>query len=82
MNQAKFSVANIVTVIAMLGSFAVFLMKYEGRISKIENINEEQTHRIERLEGLMRYMYPKVEKVSNNLEWLVEHEKERDRKNE
>jgi hypothetical protein len=77
MNTPKFSVSNIMTVIALLGSFAVFLMRYEGRISKIENFNDEQQHRIERLELLAREMYPKLEKASNNLEWLVQHEKER-----
>jgi len=77
MNAPKFSVSNLATVVALLGSFAVFLMRYEGRISKIENINDEQQHRIERLEGLARDMYPKLEKVNNNLEWLVEREKER-----
>jgi len=77
MNAPKFSVSNLATVVALLGSFAVFLMRYEGRISKIENINDEQQHRIERIEGLMRDMYPKLEKASNNLEWLVQREKER-----
>jgi hypothetical protein len=77
MNAPKFSASNIMTVIALLGSFAVFLMRYEGRISKIENVNDEQQHRIERIEGLMRDMYPKLEKASNNLEWLVQREKER-----
>lgn len=75
--SAKFSLANLLTVIAFLGSFAVFLMRYEGRISKIENLNEEQQHRIERLEGLARDMFPKLEKVNNNLEWLVQQQKER-----
>jgi hypothetical protein len=77
MNAPKFSASNIMTVIALLGSFAVFLMRYEGRISKIENFNDEQQHRIERLELLAREMYPKLEKASNNSEWLVQHEKER-----
>lgn len=65
------------TVIALLGSFAVFLMRYEGRISKIENFNDEQQHRIERLEALARDMFPKLERVNTNLEWLVQREKER-----
>jgi hypothetical protein len=77
MNAPKFSVSNLATVIALLGSFAVFLMRYEGRISKIENTNDEQQHRIERLEGLARDMYPKLERVNTNLEWLVQREKER-----
>jgi hypothetical protein len=77
MNAPKFSVSNLATVVALLGSFAVFLMRYEGRISKIENTNDEQQHRIERLEGLARDMYPKLERVNTNLEWLVEREKER-----
>jgi hypothetical protein len=77
MNAPKFSVSNLATVVALLGSFAVFLMRYEGRISKIENTNDEQQHRIERLELLARDMFPKLERVNNNLEWLVEREKER-----
>ena len=79
MNAPKFSVSNIMTVIALLGSFAVFLMRYEGRISKIENYNDEQQHRIERLELLAREMYPKLERASNNLEWLVQHQREKDK---
>ncbi len=79
MNAPKFSVSNIMTVIALLGSFAVFLMRYEGRISKIENFNDEQQHRIERLELLAREMYPKLERASNNLEWLVQHQREKDK---
>ena len=82
MNAPKFSVSNLMTVIALLGSFAVFLMRYEGRISKIENTNDEQQHRIERIEGLMRDMYPKLERASNNLEWIVQREKERKPPNE
>lgn len=62
-------------MIALLGSFSVFLMRYEGRISKIENLALEQQHRIERTEILLRDMYPKLEKVNNNLEWLVQQRK-------
>jgi hypothetical protein len=68
---------NLITVVALLGSFAVFLMRYEGRITKIENQEDSLLHRIERNEVLLREMYPKLERVNNNLEWLVQREKER-----
>jgi len=77
MNTAKFTLANALTLVALLGSFAVFLMRYEKRISSIESLNVEQQHRIERTEGLIRDMYPKLEKVNNNVEWLVQRERDK-----
>jgi hypothetical protein len=75
MNVQRFSLTTILAVLAMAGSFAVFLMRYSERISNIERMNEEQQHRIERTEGLIRDMYPKLEKVNNNVEWLVQRER-------
>lgn len=62
----------------MAGAFALFLMRYEGRISKIENLQVEDTHRIERLESLSREMYPKLERVNTNVDWIVRHMKTND----
>ncbi len=73
----KLGTGNALTLLAMVCSFVVFLMRYEARISKIENNAEEQQHRIEREEALIREMFPKLERVSTNLEWLVKQEKEK-----
>jgi hypothetical protein len=75
MNVPKFTLGNTLTLLALLGSFTVFLMRYSERISNIEKVNEEKQHRIERIEGLVRDMYPKLEKVNNNVEWLVQQER-------
>lgn len=75
MNVARFNLGNILTLVAMAGAFAVFLMRYESRISKIENSQLEDTHRIERIEMLTREMYPKLERLNTNMDWLVKHVK-------
>lgn len=78
MNAPKFSPANLLTLIALMGSFAVFLMRYSERISKIENVNEEQQHMLERHQTFILEMYPKLEKVNNNVDWLVKQEQQKE----
>jgi hypothetical protein len=70
MNAPKFSPTFLVTVIAMSGSFAVFLMRYSERISNIERLNEEQQHRIEGRRDWSGDV-SQLEKANSNLEWLV-----------
>lgn len=103
----RFRLAHLLTILTMLAGIILFTMRFENRVSQIENTQKSMletdarigstidrmdltgtyasqrgimkdteavlsnTRRIESLEGYVRDVGPKVERLNANMEWLI-----------